>query len=227
MSCPSAKAASTCRRPPVADAFLGGWQIGGVVNARTGLPIDVTIARNDIVYRDTRNGAFVNSPILVGSQVVTDAVINNPYGGAFRNNRRPDVVAGVNPFLETGDRRFFLNPAAFSMPAPGQFGNLGRWALHGPGLSQVDLTLQKRFRVTERVNIEFRSELYNIFNHANFANPPARFNNSLGTAAGNLQPGQPSLSAAGGTFGISNSTVTRDVGLGTSRQIQLSLRLNF
>ncbi|MBI4890834.1 MAG: TonB-dependent receptor [Acidobacteria bacterium] len=213
---------------PVAEALLGGWQVGGVLNARTGLPVDVTIARNDIAYRDTRNGTFVNSPILVGSQVVTVPVINNPYGGAFRNNRRPDVVAGVNPFLETGDRRYILNPAAFSTPAPGQFGNLGRWALHGPGLIQTDLTLQKKFRVSERFNVEFRSELYNIFNRANFANPPARFNNALGTAAGSLQPGQPySLSSAGGTFGVANYTVTKDVGLGASRQIQLSLRFNF
>ncbi len=213
---------------PVTEALLGGWQAGGVVNARTGLPIDVTIARNDIAYLDTRNGAYVNAPILSGSQIVTIPVINNPYGGAFRNNRRPNVVAGVNPFLETSDRRFILNPAAFSTPAPGQFGNLGRWALHGPGLVQTDLTLQKKFRISERFNLEFRSEIYNVFNRANFANPPARFNNALGTAAGNLQPGQPyTLSAAGGTFGIANSTVTKDVGLGASRQIQLSLRLNF
>ncbi|MBI5084108.1 MAG: TonB-dependent receptor [Acidobacteria bacterium] len=211
-----------------AHKYFGGWQVGGVVNARTGLPIDVTIARNDIVYRDTRTGAFVNSPIVAGAQVVTVPVINNPYGGAFRNNRRPDVVPGVNPFLQSADRRYFLNPTAFATPAPGQFGNLGRWALHGPGLSQFDLTLQKKFRLTERMNLEFRSELYNLLNRANFANPPARFNNSLGTAAGNLQPGQPyTLSAAGGAFGIANSTVTKDVGLGASRQIQLSLRLNF
>jgi len=212
----------------LADAVLGGWQIGGVVNARTGLPVDVSIARNDIAYKDTRTGAFVNAPILVGSQVVTVPVINNPYGGAFRNNRRPDVVAGVSPFLESSDRRYFLNPAAFSTPAPGQFGNLGRWAIHGPGLAQFDLTLQKKFRITERVNVEFRSELYNLANRANFANPPARFNNALGTASSNLQPGQPyTLSASGGNFGIANSTVTKDVGLGASRQIQLSLRLNF
>ena len=71
-------------------------------------------------------------------------------------------------------------------------------------------------------------EFYNILNRANFANPPARLNNALGNGAGQLQPGQPfSLAAAGGAFGIANSTVTKDVGLGTNRQIQLSLRLNF
>jgi hypothetical protein len=67
-----------------------------------------------------------------------------------------------------------------------------------------------------------------LLNRANFSNPPARLNNALGVNAGQLQPGQPfSLSAAGGTFGIANSTVTKDVGLGASRQIQMSLRFNF
>ena len=88
----------------------------------------------------------------------------------------------------------------------------------GPAWSrsaQFDLTLQKRFAITERVNLEFRSEIYNILNRANFANPPARLNNSLGTGSGQIQPGQPfTFSAAGGAFGIANSTVTKDVGLG-------------
>ncbi len=213
---------------PVAQALLGGWQVGGVLNARTGLPVDVTIARNDLAYLVNGTNQYVNNPIVSGGQVLTTAVINNPYGGAFRNNRRPNVVAGVDPFISNGDRRYFLNPAAFSIPQPGEYGNLGRWALHGPGLSQLDLTLQKRFNLGERMNIEFRSEIYNLLNRANFANPPARFNNALGNATGQLQPNQAfNLSQAGGAFGIANSTVTKDVGLGASRQIQMSLRLSF
>jgi hypothetical protein len=213
---------------PLAQAILGGWQVGGVLNARTGLPIDVTLARNDLAYVVNSTGQLVNNPIVEGGQVVTTAVINNPYGGAFRNNRRPSVIAGVNPYLSTGDRRFILNPAAFTIPQAGEYGNLGRWALHGPSLSQFDLTLQKRFALNERMNIEFRSEFYNLFNRANFANPPARFNNALGTGSGQIQPGQPfTLAAAGGAFGIANSTLTKDVGLGASRQIQFSLRLWF
>ncbi len=213
---------------PLADGLLGGWQIGGTWNGRTGLPVDVTITRPDIVYRDTRSGAYVNAPVVVGGLPVTVPVVNVPGGGAFRNVRRPDVVAGVSPFLTGAGKRAFLNPAAFSMPAPGAFGNLGRGALHGPGMSQFDLTLQKRFRLTERFNIEFRSELYNLLNRANFANPPATLNNSLGTGSNQLQPGQAFTSAsAGGAFGLYSSTVERAVGLGTSRQVQLSLRLNF
>lgn len=210
------------------QGVLGGWQLGGVFNGRTGLPIDITLARTDLAYIVNSTGQVVQTPIVSNGQVLTTAVINNPYGGAFRNNRRPSVVPGVDPFLRTADRRFILNPAAFTIPRPGEFGNLGRWALHGPSLVQFDLTLQKRFPVTERVSLEFRSEVYNVFNRANFANPPARLNNALGVGPNQIQPGQPFTSAAaGGAFGIANSTVTKDVALGASRQIQLALRLSF
>jgi hypothetical protein len=212
-----------------ANAAIGGWEIGGVVNARTGLPIDLTMARNDLAYRVISTGQIVDAPIVSGGQVLTTAMVNNPYGGAFRSNRRPSVVAGVSPYLSNpADKRVFLNPAAFTIPAPGEFGNLGRWALHGPGLSQFDLTLHKRIPLAERVNAEFRAEFYNLFNRANFANPVARLNNALGIGNNQLQPGQPYTSAAaGGTFGLMTSTVARDVGLGASRQVQLSLRIGF
>ncbi len=210
-----------------ADAILGGWQLGGIVNARTGLPVDIRITRPDIVYRDTRNNTIVNNPIVVNGEPVTVPVINVPGGGNSRDVRFPDVIAGVDPFLHTSDRRIVLNPAAFSTPAPGKFGNLGRGALHGPGLSQFDLTLHKRFSISERVKTEFRFEAYNLFNRANFANPVARLNNVLGTSGNTLQPGQAYNAATGGTFGTVLSTVESAVGLGAQRQIQMSLRLSF
>jgi outer membrane receptor protein involved in Fe transport len=211
-----------------AALLAGGWEVGGVYNARTGLPIDVTLSRPDIVYQINGTSQFVQSPIVNGGVVTTTAVIDNPYGGAFRSNRRPSVVPGVDPFLTTSDKRIFLNPAAFTFPEPGQFGNLGRYALHGPGLSQLDFTLHKKFAIDEKRNFEFRAEFYNIFNRANFANPPAVLATGLGTASNQLQPGQPySASIAGGAFGVFNSTVSKDVGLGAQRQVQLSLRFNF
>jgi hypothetical protein len=181
------------------------------------------------VYQVNATGAYVSAPIVTNGVVQTTAVINNPFGGAFRNNRRPDVVAGVSPFLSSDSNgRVFLNPAAFAIPKPGTFGNLGRYALHGPGLSQLDFTLHKRFKIDEKRNVEFRAELYNILNRANYANPPATLANALGTGANQFQPGTPfTLAAAGGAFGIANSTVSKDVGLGAQRQIQFSLRFNF
>ena len=95
-------------------------------------------------------------------------------------------------------------------------------------MSQVDLTLHKLFPLSEKTRLEFRAEVYNVFNHANFANPVSRLNDALGTGSNKLQPGQPyTQAAAGGTFGKSTSTVTKTVGLGASRQVQLALRLNF
>lgn len=216
------------RAPALARTLLGGWQMGGTWNARAGLPVDVKITRPDIVYRDTRTGTYFSAPVLEAGQPVTAPVVNVPGGGAFRNVRRPDVVAGVSPFLQGAGKTYYLNPAAFSMPAPGAFGNLGRGAIHGPGLTQFDLTLQKRFTVRERLGLEFRSEIYNVLNRANFANPPAVLANALGTGQARIQPGQPfTAAAAGGNFGVFDSTVERTVGLGAGRQIQLGLRLSF
>jgi hypothetical protein len=143
--------------------------------------------------------------------------------------RRPDVVAGVNPYLKNG--LSWINPAAFSVPAAGAFGNSSRNSLTGPGLQQFDITLSKKFRVAEGKNVEFRSEFYNIFNHANFANPGnLRLAAGLptGPGAAGIQPGVAfAPSTAGGNFGVLTSTVSNQIGIGTNRQIQLSLRLNF
>jgi hypothetical protein len=165
------------------------------------------------------------------------AAVNPPGGGASRQFRRPDLIAGVNPYLNND--RNFLNPAAFAIPAAGTFGNLPRNALKGPNFKQVDLILNKRFHFSETRNLEFRTEIFNIFNRANFANPASTLNVALPTLTFNttanafvlgsgLQPGQAfTQSAAGSTFGLLRQTVERTVGLGTSRQIQFALRLNF
>ncbi len=159
---------------------------------------------------------------------MTVPVVNTLGGGSSRNVRRPDIVAGVDPYLHNGLQ--WLNPAAFSVPAAGSFGDSMRNGLTGPGLQQFDITLSKKFRFTETKNLEFRSEFYNIFNHANFANPGnLRLAQGIPSAPGaGLQPGQPfSASTAGGNFGTLNSTVSNQIGIGTNRQIQLALRFNF
>jgi hypothetical protein len=143
----------------------------------------------------------------------------------------------VNPYLDAD--RNFLNPAAFAIPAAGTFGDLPRNALKGRSFRQFDLILNRRFRFSESRSIEFRTEVFNLFNHANFANPASTLNVALPTLTFNttanafvlgsgLQPGQPfTQSAAGPTFGLLRQTVERTVGLGTNRQIQFALRFNF
>ena len=217
---------------------MGGWQLGGILNARTGVPVDVLIVRPDIAYVDKRNGKVYASPVLdTNGTIYTTPVVNTLGGGSSRNVRRPDVVAGVDPYLNND--RSLINPAAFSVPAPGTFGNSSRNSLAGPHLTQLDLTLSKRFFVSENANVEFRAEVYNILNHTNFANPAnirlAQGIPAGGTFAGgavptgsSIQPGQAfSPANAGGNFGVLTSTVSNQIGIGTNRQIQLSLRFNF
>ena len=209
----------------VADALLGGWDIGGIVNARSGLPIDVRITRPDFVYVDAVGTVF-NNPA-----VGRTAIINTPNGGSSRNVRRPDLVSGADPFV-TSSGLLFLNPAAFATPKPGTYGNLERGSLHGPGFNQVDLVLAKHFPfgATTR-NAEFRIEIFNVFDRANFSNPVATLPNALPTnattEANKVQPGQAFTSAAAGAFGTLTSTVGRTVGLGTPRQVQFAFRFNF
>jgi hypothetical protein len=229
------------------NALLGDWEVGGIVNARSGLPIEVGITRPDVVMQCaaatcpvTINNVATTVPNGFVAQLASGTlpvgfvgVINTPGGGASRNIRRPNLVPGVSPYLNND--RNLINPAAFSIPRPGTFGDLPRNALRGPNFRQFDVVFNKRFPITESTNIEFRTEVFNIFNFANFAVPSTALNNALPTvstagvlSSGGLQPGSGfSQSQAGGTFGLLRQTVERTVGLGTSRQIQFALRLNF
>jgi Carboxypeptidase regulatory-like domain len=209
---------------PGDGAFTGGWSFGGIANARSGLPIQVTIGRNDIVYVDAAGNAFLNPA------AGRTAVINTPGGGLSRATRRPDVVPGVDPYIVDGGL-LFLNPAAFATPQPGTFGNLERNAIHGPNFMQVDAVIAKRVGPRSGANGELRLEIFNVFNQTNFAGIGATLPNALPsnalTEAGKVQPGQPYTAAAAGPFGRATSTVGTTVGLGTNRQIQLAFRFNF
>jgi hypothetical protein len=93
------------------------------------------------------------------------------------------------------------------MPATGTFGNLGRNTIFGPGLAQIDFSVLKDTPITERTKLQFRAEIFNLANHSNFAQPNTTF-------------GSPS-------FGEIFNTIGRTLGMGTSRQIQLALRVSF
>ena len=230
------------------NALLGDWQVGAIFNARSGVPLEIGIVRPDVVMQCANaagcgglpNGFVAQLPGTINAANPLPsgfiAVVNTPGGGASRNVRRPSLIGGVNPYL-TNDR-LILNPAAFTTPAPGTFGDVPRNFLRGPNFQQFDLILNKRLRLSERTNLEFRTEIFNIFNRANFDIPGSRLNLALPTVScaggvctasgANIQPSTPyTQSAAGGTFGLLRQTVVRDVGLGTSRQIQFALRLNF
>jgi hypothetical protein len=100
-----------------------------------------------------------------------------------------------------------LDSNAFTVVQAG-IGDLRRNAARGPGFTQWDFSVIKNTPLTERVSLQFRAEFFDILNHPNFANPD-----------GNL--------ADGPRFGRSTQTINSLVGIGTSRQVQLALKLLF
>ena len=183
---------------PFTGALSGGWRVGGILNARSGVPINVTIARPDTVS-------------------VGGVTVANIPGGNSRGTQRPDLVAGVNPYLKDGVR--WLNPAAFAAPMPGTFGNLPRNYLRGPNFWQLDLNVSKDVRFTSNQGLQFRLEMFNITNRLNYENPAANL------PAGTI--GQAFTDSSAGTFGYMLGPLNRTVGLGAARQTQISIRYLF
>jgi hypothetical protein len=125
-------------------------------------------------------------------------------------NQRPDLVPGVSLTPPGGSTpQQWINPAAFAVPAPGTFGDAGRNIALGPALYQLDMGLAKQVAVTERLALQFRWEVFNIFNRAQYGQP-----------SGDVTvPAQ---------FGVITSTInTTPVGTGTPRQMQFQLRLTY
>jgi hypothetical protein len=183
---------------PGRGLWSGGWRLGGIVNARSGVPLNVTISRPDNL---TVNGVQVT----------------NIPGGNSRGTQRPDLVPGVDPYINQDGVRW-LNPAAFATPQPGMFGNLPRNFLRGPEFAQFDLMASKDFRFANQ-GFQFRFEMFNLFNRLNYENPA--------TTLPNGAPGVPFTDAQAGTFGYMLGPLNRTVGLGTARQTQISLRYTF
>ena len=183
---------------PFNGPIVGGWRVGGILNARSGVPINVTIARPDTV-------------------AVNGVTVTNIPGGNSRGTQRPDLVAGVNPYLKDGVR--WLNPAAFAAPMPGTFGNLPRNFLRGPSFWQLDMNISKDVRFSANQGLQLRLDLFNITNRLNYESPAA------GLPAGTV--GQPFTDAVAGTFGYMLGPLNRTVGLGAARQTQLSVRFLF
>lgn len=142
-----------------------------------------------------------------------------PYLNNNFDNPRPNYVYGCNVYAGQNVHQWY-NPACFTPSAYGTLGDLGRNVLVGPGFVETDLGVMKETRITERVSVQFRAELFNIFNHPNF-NVPATAVFSAGSAATNYI-GVP-VSTAGqitslvGSGGLSN----------VARQTQFSLKLLF
>jgi hypothetical protein len=160
----------------VLDKLFSGWQWNGSLTVQSGFPFTPLLGSNASGSGDTQN------PDLP--------------------NWNPDFHGPV--ILGHPDQWF--DARAFVMPTAGTFGNIGRGRFTGPGLTDFDTSLFKKFSIDEKRTLQFRTEAFNVFNHANFGSPnPVTFSgNTYSSAAG-----------------VITSTST------TSRQIQFALKLLF
>jgi hypothetical protein len=151
-------------------AILNGWESSGVISARTGDPFTVMVGQDVSL-----TGINRDIPNLTGAQV---------YGA--------NACTG-----STTPCRSWLNFGAFSLPAAGGFGSVTKNSFTGPNFATFDLSLARHFRFSERVDLQFRAEYFNIFNHTNFNTPAASLSNAATfgriTTAGDPRIGQLSL----------------------------------
>jgi hypothetical protein len=170
-------------------AIAGNWQMTTTALARTGFPVNV---------------------LLPSSYVAPDG---------NSGTQRPDLVPGVS-LTPPGGKRIgeWINPAAFALPA-GEFGDATRNLLRGPGTWQIDMGVAKTFAIRERMQLEFRSEFYNIFNHPQLGQPQSTFNHSNTSGFGSII----------NTVNLNTAIVSpiTPVGSGTPREIQFAVRLDF
>jgi hypothetical protein len=160
----------------VENKLAGGWQLNGIATIVGGFPFTPTAGTN-------RSG-----------------------DGDTRNPDRPNVNSSFTGPVVTGNPNGWYNPAAFALPAPGTYGNLGRGVFSGPGLGDLDFSVMKDTAISERVNLQFRAEFFNLFNNTNFGPP-----NPIVFSAGKVSS----------SAGLITRTAT------TSRQIQFGLKLIF
>jgi len=156
--------------------FAEDWQVSAIQTLLSGLPFTPQLSYNPSNDGDTRN------PV--------------------RPSVNPNFTGSI---IEGGPNQYF-NPNAFLQPLPGTYGNVGRNTLQGPNLYETDFSVSRRFSLTERLGLQFRAEIFNLFNHANFNTP-----NPVVYAA---VTGGPSPTA-----GVITSTAT------SSRQVQFGIKL--
>jgi hypothetical protein len=155
---------------------IGGWQVNGIATLLTGFPF---------------------TP-LAGS--------NRSGDGDIRNPDRPSLNPSFTGPVVLGKQAQWFNPDAFVLPAAGTYGNLGRGVFRGPGLAEVDLSAFKNTALSERLNLQFRAEFFNLLNRTNLGTPNAT------VFAG---------AAVSGSAGQITTLAT------TPRQIQFGLKLIF
>lgn len=184
----------------VLNVLAGGWQVTGITFVRTGNPFSIGIPVD---------------ALGVGAGSGNDNTIQ------IAALRCPVKVVGASL-----NGQYFSDPTCFTLPTPGTEGNSGRNSFRNPLNQSHDLALFKNFQITEKIKLQFRAEMFNFLNHANFNGPNTNINdsNAIETSFTSANYGQFKANA--------NGPVTRGFGLVTSktddrRTMQLGLKLTF
>ncbi|MEI9978444.1 MAG: carboxypeptidase regulatory-like domain-containing protein [Edaphobacter sp.] len=209
----SAAAKSTWQPGPVLKTLLGGWQLSGITTYQTGTPFSV-INGGGSDGTGAADNAGVGDGLGVGSyaDVIGSAKVGKPFVQPGGNN--------VGPLL--------LNPRAFAAPRGLTFGNSGRNYLNNPSRINFNMSLFKHFKpLQERLDIEFRVEAYNVFNHTQFritdpANPGNTGNNVI-----NCYGSQTELYSAGGSGCLQGNSFLHPVDAHDPRILQFGLKGSF
>jgi outer membrane receptor protein involved in Fe transport len=140
---------------------LSGWQLGGITEFRTGMPIDI-----------------VQFPVGTGISGLIPYRVPDFVGPYKRLNPRKSQTLVVNGNAQTGN--FYFDPGAFRQAGVDytQPGTLGRNVFSGPGINLWSLSIIKRIRITESQHFSLRSDIRNLFNRAHFENPTTPLPNS-------------------------------------------------
>lgn len=204
------------------NRLVSGWQVGVITQAQTGNPLNptLTIAPGPGISLTVRPDSFsavhgTGNP----TEYFSNPVLCQPFNGPLQGGTPaiPDCAATPNAA--------FAIPCTFSAvplsnnPASTNFkvypviagscrpGSLGRNAITGPNFVNTDFSVTKDTKITERFNLQFRTEMFDIFNHPNFGNPV--------------------LTATNSAFGLIQGTRFPNGDQGSSRQIQFALKLQF
>ena len=171
---------------PILNAALGGWRVNGITILKSGLPLALVAQSNGLSTFGGGTAPFGLGPGIIRPNYIPGC--NKNAGGS------PHSDARVNAWFNTG---CFTQPGNFS------FGNEGRVdsGLKSQGGVNFDVAAEKNFDITEQVKVKFTSQIFDLFNHAQFA--------------------EPNLSVGGGGFG----QVTHQVNL--PRTVQFALRVSF
>lgn len=199
--------------PPIVKTLLDKWQLSGITTFETGTPFSVI------------NGGGGNG---------TGAADNAGVGDGLGIGSYADVIGKANvgkPFVAKGGNNvgpLLLNPGAFAAPRGLTFGNSGRNYLRNPSRINFNMSMFKHFKpFSERLDVEFRAEAFNIFNHTQFritdpANPGNTGNNVI-----NCYGGQASFYSAGDSSCLAGNSFLHPVDAHDPRILQFAIKGNF